>query len=86
MLLKSGQSLPAEVVILGVGVAPATSYVDKSLLGRDGSLTVDEHFQIKGVPDAYAIGDIATFPYLGPGGHGSGIRIEHCTIPPVTLY
>ena len=77
--LKDGTSLPADVVILGVGVRPATDYLkDSSVnLEKDGSLLVDEHFLVKGQKDVYAVGDIAKFPYHGPGGQGSPVRIEH---------
>jgi NADPH-dependent 2,4-dienoyl-CoA reductase/sulfur reductase-like enzyme len=63
--LKSGESLPADLVVLGVGVAPATEYFKSSgvELNKDGSVSVDDHWRIKGVEDAYAVGDIATYPY-----------------------
>jgi len=67
--LKSGDSIEADLVILGVGVAPATEYLKASgiELEDDGSVAVDDHWRIKGVEDAYAVGDIATYP------HGSGV-------------
>lgn len=78
--LKDGASVEADLVVLGVGVAPATDYLrnNKSVdLEKDGSLHVDETFQVKGLEDVFAIGDIATYPYHGPGGNGSPTRIEH---------
>lgn len=78
--LKDGASIEADLVVLGVGVAPATDYLrnNKSVdLEKDGSLHVDEIFQVKGLEDVFAIGDIATYPYHGPGGNGSPTRIEH---------
>jgi NAD(P)H-nitrite reductase large subunit len=78
--LKDGNSLEADLVILGVGVAPATEYLKDNpsvSLERDGSLSVDENFQVKGLEDVFAIGDIATYPYHGPGGDGKPTRIEH---------
>jgi NAD(P)H-nitrite reductase large subunit len=78
--LKDGASIKADLVVLGVGVAPATDYLrnNKSVdLEKDGSLHVDETFQVKGLEDVFAIGDIATYPYHGPGGNGSPTRIEH---------
>jgi NAD(P)H-nitrite reductase large subunit len=78
--LKDGASIEADLVVLGVGVAPATDYLrnNKSVdLEKDGSLHVDETFQVKGLEDVFAIGDIATYPYHGPGGNGSPTRIEH---------
>ncbi|KAJ4366447.1 Apoptosis-inducing factor 1 [Neocucurbitaria cava] len=83
VLLKDGTSLEADLVIEGVGVAPATEYIkDNSsvTLEKDGSLKVDESFAVNGLKDVYAIGDIATYPYHGPGGNGSPIRIEHWNV------
>lgn len=78
--LKDGASIEADLVILGVGVAPATEYLkdnDSIRLEKDGSLRVDENFQVEGLEDVFAIGDIATYPYHGPGGDGKPTRIEH---------
>lgn len=81
--LKDGTALEADLVILGVGVAPATEYLkDNSALQleKDGSLQTDESFAVKGLSDVYAIGDIATYPYHGPGSDGSLTRIEHWNV------
>lgn len=65
VLLKGGESVEADLVILGVGVAPATEYFKGSgvELLEDGSVGVDSHWRMEGVEDAYAVGDIATYPY-----------------------
>ncbi|KAF2201615.1 rubredoxin-NAD(+) reductase [Delitschia confertaspora ATCC 74209] len=81
--LKNGTVLEADVVIEGVGVAPATEYLKGAegiKLEDDGSVGTDESFAVKGLSDVYAIGDIATFPYHGPGGNGNPIRIEHWNV------
>ncbi|OBT81047.1 hypothetical protein VE02_10298, partial [Pseudogymnoascus sp. 03VT05] len=81
--LKDGTKLDADLVILGVGVAPATEYLrdNKSVqLAKDGSLTVDGDFLVQGVDGVYAVGDIATYPYHGPGGNGAPVRIEHWNV------
>ena len=77
--LKDGTTLDADLVILGIGVAPATEYLQNSGvdLEKDGSLKTDENFAVVGLKDVYAVGDIATYPYHGPGGNGKPIRIEH---------
>lgn len=83
VLLKDGTRLDADIVILGVGVAPATEYLkDNSVvkLEGDGSLKTDESFSVVGLKDVYAIGDIATYPYHGPGGDGKYVRIEHWNV------
>jgi NADPH-dependent 2,4-dienoyl-CoA reductase/sulfur reductase-like enzyme len=81
--LKDGTEIEADLVILGVGVAPATEYLKENSavqLNKDGSLTVDKNFAVKGLSDVYAIGDIATYPYSGPGGNSTPIRIEHWNV------
>ena len=81
--LKDGTSLPADLVILGVGVAPATEFLKSNpalSLEKDGSLRTDESFRLLDFQDVYAIGDIATYPYHGPGGNGKLTRIEHWNV------
>lgn len=82
--LKDGTELEADLVIEGVGIKPSTDYVkdNKSikLNEKDGSIMVDDSFAVEGLKDVYAIGDIATYPYHGPGGNGSPIRIEHWNV------
>lgn len=89
--LKDGTELEADLVILGIGVGPATEYLkdnDSIKLEKDGSIATDEFFGVKGLEDVYALGDIATYPYHGPGGNGTATRIEHwsklATYPDVT--
>ncbi|KAK2834949.1 hypothetical protein FQN49_006751 [Arthroderma sp. PD_2] len=84
--LKDGTELPADLVILGVGVAPATEFIKENSsvkLEGDGSLRTDESFAVEGLKNVYAIGDIATYPYHGPGGGQGGkshVRIEHWNV------
>jgi len=81
--LKDGTVLEADIVIEGVGVKPQTSYLkDNSSVSllKDNSLDTDEYFAVKGLKDVYAIGDIATYPYHGPGGDGKPVRIEHWNV------
>ncbi len=71
--LKSGKTLDAEFVIVGIGVVPATDFLNGSGLTldeKDHSVRVDKHLQ-SSQPDIYAAGDIARW------GEGSGTRIEH---------
>ncbi|KAL5120434.1 Apoptosis-inducing factor 1 [Pleosporales sp. CAS-2024a] len=81
--LKDGTALEADLVIEGVGVKPATQYLkDNSAvtLEKDGSVKTDESFAVTGLQDVFAIGDIATYPYHGPGGGGRPVRIEHWNV------
>jgi len=83
VMLKGGTKLEADMVIEGVGVRPSTDYLkDNSSLSleKDGSVAVDESFAVKGLKDVWAIGDIATYPYHGPGGNGKPVRIEHWNV------
>lgn len=81
--LKDGTTLPADLVILGIGVSPATRFLKSNpsiTLEKDGSLRTDESFRVLSQPNVYAIGDIATYPYHGPGGNGKPVRIEHWNV------
>lgn len=71
--LKSGQILPAEAVVLGVGVRPATDFLKESFtLDKDGGLVVNEYLQA--VDNVYVAGDSARFPLAATG---QPARIEH---------
>lgn len=81
--LKDGTVIDADLVILGVGVSPATEYLkdnDAISLQKDGSISVNENFEVNGLSDVYALGDIATYPYHGPNGNGKPVRIEHWNV------
>jgi len=81
--LKDGTVLEADLVVLGTGVGPATTFLKDNkavTLEKDGSLKTDESFSVSGLKDVYAIGDIATYPYHGPGGNGASTRIEHWNV------
>lgn len=71
--LKSGRTLAADAVIVGIGVSPATDFLRDSGLTldeKDGALRVDIHLQAN-EPNVFAAGDIARW------GEGTGTRIEH---------
>ncbi|KAL1990401.1 hypothetical protein VTN49DRAFT_6240 [Thermomyces lanuginosus] len=84
--LSDGTALEADLVVVGVGVRPATDFLRDNpaiKLEEDGSLRTDESFKVTGLDDVYAIGDIATYPYHGPGtdpGSGTPVRIEHWNV------
>ncbi|KAI7069555.1 rubredoxin-NAD(+) reductase [Hortaea werneckii] len=84
--LKDGTALDADLVVEGVGIRPSTDYLKDSksiqLNDKDGSIMVDETFAAKGLKDVWAIGDIATYPYHGPGSNGQPVRIEHWNVAP----
>lgn len=71
--LDSGETLPAELVIVGIGVQPNTDFVDETFLDAgDRSIIVNEYLQA--APNLYAAGDSAQFPYFMTG---EPTRIEH---------
>ncbi|EJD51818.1 hypothetical protein AURDEDRAFT_111417 [Auricularia subglabra TFB-10046 SS5] len=78
--LKSGEVIPAEVVVLGVGVYPETTYLKESgwTLEKDGSVSVDKNFAVTGQQDVYAVGDIARYPYVFLD--DAPVRIEHWNV------
>ena len=57
------QTLPANFVIMGTGVSPATGYLKDSgfNLEEDGGIKVDKNLRVEGHKDIYAIGDIAHY-------------------------
>ncbi len=72
VILDDGTELETDFVIMGVGVEPATDFIEDFDKNSDGSLSVDETLEL-GI-DVYAAGDIVTFPDWRTG---EDIRIEH---------
>lgn len=78
-VVVSGNTIEADVVIMGVGVGPATGFLKESgfTLEKDGGIKVDEYLKVPGVQDVFAIGDIAVFPQPGSG---EVKRVEHWNV------
>jgi len=57
--LGDGTKVEADVVVLGVGVAPATELLKESGfdLEKDGGVKVDESLRVVGMKDVFAIGE-----------------------------
>jgi NADPH-dependent 2,4-dienoyl-CoA reductase/sulfur reductase-like enzyme/nitrite reductase/ring-hydroxylating ferredoxin subunit len=70
VVLKGGERLPADFVVLGVGVSPATGFVDGVRKARDGGILVDT--TLRAADGLYVVGDGACFPF-----GGDHLRIEH---------
>ncbi|KDQ10088.1 hypothetical protein BOTBODRAFT_36515 [Botryobasidium botryosum FD-172 SS1] len=72
------KEVPADIVILGVGVGPATSFLKDSgiPLEKDGGVKVDGFLRVEGAEGVFAIGDIAHFPQQT----GELKRIEHWNV------
>jgi len=72
-------TLPADFVVMGVGVKPATKWLEGSgieLRKGDEGVRVDEYLRVRGVEDVWAIGDIAVYP----DANGEERRIEHWNV------
>jgi NADPH-dependent 2,4-dienoyl-CoA reductase/sulfur reductase-like enzyme/rhodanese-related sulfurtransferase len=87
--LKSGQRLPAQLVILGVGVRPENKLAVEAGLevGPRGGIRVNEHLQTSD-PDIYAVGDAievkdfvtgqpTQVPLAGPANRQGRIAADH---------
>lgn len=73
IVLDNGEKIDASLVLLGVGVTPAVSFIsDISTENTNGGIKTDNHFLA--APDVYAAGDIAYFPDPVTGEY---TRIEH---------
>ena len=73
--LADGRSIPADVVIVGIGVRPATDFVEGVERQSDGGIVVDEFLQA--AENLYAVGDVASFPLPARAEPGGRARIEH---------
>jgi 3-phenylpropionate/trans-cinnamate dioxygenase ferredoxin reductase component len=68
-----GNAVPAEVVIVGVGIRPEVGLFDADMLARDGGVLVDPQMRTAD-PDVFAAGDIAS---VDNPLYGRRIRVEH---------
>jgi 3-phenylpropionate/trans-cinnamate dioxygenase ferredoxin reductase subunit len=71
--LADGAAIEADLVVVGVGVAPNTRLAESAGLGTDNGILVDEFLRTSD-PDVYAAGDVASVqhPVLG-----ERVRVEH---------
>jgi 3-phenylpropionate/trans-cinnamate dioxygenase ferredoxin reductase subunit len=73
VVTEKGVSLPADIVIVGIGAAPNTALAEEAGLDVDNGILVDQSLQTSD-PDIFAAGDVANAhnPLLG-----RRIRVEH---------
>ena len=64
VLLEGGPSLPADTVLVGIGMQPNTELAVSAGLEIDGGIRVDEYGRTSGEA-IYAAGDCAVFPWRG---------------------
>jgi 3-phenylpropionate/trans-cinnamate dioxygenase ferredoxin reductase subunit len=70
---KSGKTITADVIIAGIGIEPETQLAKSAGLAIENGITVDEFLQTS-MPNIYAAGDNAYFPY---DALGRRMRVEH---------
>lgn len=73
IVLASGDVIPADAVVVGVGAAPNVELAESAGLDVDNGVLVDEAMRTND-PDIFAVGDIANqqHPF-----YGRRIRVEH---------
>jgi NADPH-dependent 2,4-dienoyl-CoA reductase/sulfur reductase-like enzyme len=72
VLIGSGRTLEADVVVAGIGLEPNVELAAGANLPVSNGILVDSLGRIGGRDDAFAAGDVARFPALG-----GELRLEH---------
>jgi len=70
---ESGRELASDMIVAGIGIAPSLELPRKAGLQTANGVIVDEYLQAS-LPDIFAAGDIAFFPYQALG---KQMRVEH---------
>ncbi len=76
VVLSSGQRLPADLVLICVGSAPAIDWLRSSGLALDDGVLCDHRLRVAGLDGVVAAGDVARWPNSL---YGRSMRVEHWT-------
>lgn len=73
VVTASGRTVPCDMVIVGIGVTPNTSWLEGSGIELDNGIVTDEYCR-SSLPDVYAAGDVASW---WSKRYGRRMRVEH---------
>ncbi len=71
-VVAAGKTLPADIVVIGIGVVPNVELAQSIGAAVDNGIVVDQFLRTS-VPDIFAIGDVVSYPEVALGRH---IRLE----------